>query len=101
MEAHGTGLCLGQIDGKIFHSSVGWMLVSHSAILGVQCLVKSRGIRNVRASFSRRFFCVLLTIMTPPVQHKRLTGLTTLRVLNSASLNWGHFVAERDGKPKV
>jgi hypothetical protein len=68
--------------------------------LGVQCLVKSREIRYARASFSRRFFCVPLTVITP-VQYRHLRDLTTLRVLNSASLNWGHFVAERDGRLKL
>jgi hypothetical protein len=75
------------------------MLDSHNIFLGVQCLVKSRGIRKVRASFPRCLFCVPLTVVTPPAQHRHLTGLNTLRVLNSASLNWGHFVAERDGRP--
>jgi hypothetical protein len=77
------------------------MLASHNVILGVQCLVNSHEICNARASFSRLFLCVPLTIITPTVQHRHLTGLTKLRALNSASLNWGQFVEERDGRSKL
>ena len=81
---------LTEMDSDLARTSGSSSIAQVEVILGVQCLVKSREICNARASISRRFFYVPQTIITPPVQHSHLRALTTLCVLNSASLTWGH-----------